>query len=113
MRERLTIWFTLLTVGIVAGALLIRTHSLEGDLRAHEAADLRREVGLVRIAVEDRVALGGDVDAAFLDSVVGPGLQLVFVDGGGQSVRATGRSFAPRYSPDSLMLRVFSLRALP
>ena len=36
MRERLTIAFILLAVGVLAGALLIRSYSLQTDVRARE-----------------------------------------------------------------------------
>ena len=93
MRERLTIAFILLTVGVLAGALLIRSYSLQTDVRAREDVELRREAVVARLALEQHLELDRPVDTAFLTDLVGNEEHLVYVKSGDPTLTVTGRDY--------------------
>lgn len=93
MRERLTISFILLTVGALAGALLIRSYSLQTDIRAHESAELRREAVVAKLTLEEHVELSEPVDTRFLGQLVGPQYRIVYAKDGQPTVTVRGDEF--------------------
>lgn len=94
MRERLTVSFVLLTVVLLLGAGVVRSLVLRDLIRDQESGHLRQEVELIAAIGEERLASGGTVDQAFLQSVVSDPARVEYdPPQGGDPVVANGRDY--------------------
>lgn len=94
MRERLTLAFILLTVSALAVALLVRSYTLKSDLIEHDANALRSQALVSKVALEQRLDAGDDVDSTFLDRLSEPFIQLTWQVPDEPPVVSTGLEFA-------------------
>ncbi|WP_028642996.1 HAMP domain-containing histidine kinase [Nocardioides sp. URHA0020] len=93
MRERLTAAFIVLSIVLLLGAGLVRTYVLQDLIREQVAGQLSQEADLVAAIVTDREASGGTVDAAFLQTLVGPEDRLEYDVAGDATVVVTGKDY--------------------
>lgn len=101
MRERLTVTFVLLTVLLCLLAFVARTYSLGSALRRDESEETHQAAAAVAEAVRLQVAVGGPVDAAFLQRFAGHSRRVEIHWRGHDKadVVATGDAFAGSADP--------------
>ena len=92
MRRRGTPVFVLLVLLLAAAGYLLRTWSLEHRVRDHDDALLQQSVSAIAVAVRQRAATGGRIDAAYLTSLIDDNMGLRYhpVQGGNVDVRRDG-----------------------
>lgn len=93
MRERLAASFVLLAVVLLTVAAVIRSYTLGNELRERESARLHQEAVTVAAMVDDRLAGGDRIDAAFLTTFVHPDDRLVYAPDVGEPVEVRGREY--------------------
>lgn len=101
MRERLTAAFVVLTVVLLLGAGLVRGYVLRDEVREQEALHLRNELTLISKILADRTAAGGDIDRAFLETLVAPEDRLELdPEGPGRTLVVRGDDYQGTDDPD-------------
>ncbi|GEP39461.1 hypothetical protein NPS01_31240 [Nocardioides psychrotolerans] len=99
MRERLTLSFVLVTLGLLVVAGLVRSVALDGMQREREGEHIFREATTLAAVVEARQERREVIDAAFLDDYVGADTAIVFVPApngdGGDRVEVRGPAYEP------------------
>ena len=93
MRERLAASFVLLAVVLLTAAALVRGYTLGHEIREHESARLHQSAVALGRLVEDRLASGEPVDAAFLAPFVAVEDQVVWTPPDGEPVEVRGSSY--------------------
>jgi signal transduction histidine kinase len=93
MRERLTAAFVVLTVSLLVGLLLIRSYTVESELRAHESDHVLAQAETMAGFLSMRMDAGLPVTEAVLRSVVGTDQRVEYDAVGGQAIAAEGDSF--------------------
>lgn len=92
MRERLTAAFVLLTVTLLVGLLVIRSYTLEDELRGHEGAHVAGQAETMAAFLGMRLDAGLPVTESVLAGAVGAD-QAVEYTAGGQTLRVEGDRF--------------------
>jgi hypothetical protein len=101
MRERLTVAFILLGVGLCAIAFVVRSMALEHTLTRHENREIHESAAMIALAVEARQRAGDPVDQSFLASMIGEDMRAVLhFDGSPDpNVVAEGQGFTGSGDP--------------
>lgn len=98
MRERLTVSFVLVTLGLLLVAGLVRSVTLNGMQREREGEHIFREATTLAAVVEARQEQREPIDAAFLNDYVGADTAIVYAaDAGdaGDAVEVLGPDYEP------------------
>lgn len=93
MRERLTAAFAAITLLVLVGAGVVRSHASDDAVRTHERADAARYAGLVAVAASTALAEGRRVDESLLEQYVGPGARLIYEPEAGDAVSVTAADY--------------------
>lgn len=101
MRERITVAFVLLTIGLLLGAGVVRSYVLRDLARQQQAGQVQQQAQLVGAILEDRQASGRGVDRAFLATLVGPDNRLTFDPREGRTVAVSGADYDGTDNPDA------------
>jgi signal transduction histidine kinase len=99
MRSRLILLFVVLALALTSMGYLVRTWSVQHEVRDHDDALLHRSAAAIAAAIDERVAAGGSVDEAYLGRLVGPDLAVRFHPADGPDVDVRGEGFAGSLSP--------------
>jgi signal transduction histidine kinase len=101
MRERLTVAFVLLAVGLCAVAFVVRSYALDTALTRDENKEIHEAATMVSLAIQARRAAGESVDQSFLAALIGDDKRAVvhWDDAPGSDVVAEGRSFTGSGDP--------------
>ena len=91
MRRRLAAAFVLLALVLLVTVGVVRAFSVRDTIHDEETAELGRHARVIATRVDEQVAQGGPVDAAFLDDLVPADSQIVYeTDTGTVVVNGTG-----------------------
>jgi len=71
VRERLTVAFILLGLGLCTLGFLVRTYTLESTMGRHETREIHETASIIATAVKARRDSGKPVDQSFLASMIG------------------------------------------
>ncbi|QCW49869.1 HAMP domain-containing histidine kinase [Nocardioides dongxiaopingii] len=102
MRERLTTAFIAITLLLLVGAGLIRSHASDSAVRAHEAADVAATAEAMGAVISDAVAAGGVLDRELLRPFLTPRSRIVIKREDSTRVVLTGADFDPGAPADQL-----------
>ena len=87
MRKRLTVAFVLLSILLLVAAGVVRAFMVRDMVREQAAITVHQEMVLIAEIVTDRQLVGGSLDRAFLQGLVGPQSRLEYdADGAGAIV---------------------------
>ncbi|WP_309649895.1 hypothetical protein [Nocardioides sp.] len=95
MRERLTLSFVLVTLGLLLVAGLVRSVTLDGMQREREGEHIFRETTTLAAVVEARQEQREPIDAAFLNDYVGADTAIIYApdSGAGDVVEVRGPDY--------------------
>jgi signal transduction histidine kinase len=93
MRERLTAAFVALTVTLLVALLLVRSYSVESELRAHESDHVLAQAQAMASFLSMRMDAGHPVTESVLAGVVGPDQRLEYDAVGQRAMAAEGDAF--------------------
>lgn len=93
MRERLTVAFVALPVVLLVGLLLIRSYTLEDELRAHESGHVASQAQAMGTFLGMRLDAGLPVTESWLAGAVGPDQAVEYVVAGRPALRVEGDRF--------------------
>lgn len=94
MRERLTLAFVVVTVALVAVVIAVRSYTLSDHLRETKSVDLHAQAAAVASAIDEHLASGRTVDAAFLGRIIPPDVRADYDRPGQPDVVAAGSNAA-------------------
>ena len=93
MRERLTAAFVAITLLLLIGAGLVRSYSIEGQLRQRESEFITAEARGIGGVLAAQQASGDPVDTGLLEPFVAPRLKIVFEPSSGKPLVLQGDDF--------------------
>ncbi|CAN5426632.1 two-component system sensor histidine kinase DraK [soil metagenome] len=93
MRERLTAAFVAITLLLLVGAGLVRSYSIQGQLRAHEGEFVTAEARAIGAVVADKRSETEPVEEPLLRTFVTSGMQVVYQRSGSATIVVTGDNF--------------------
>ena len=99
MRRRLTLSFVILSVLLLVAAGVVRAFMVRDMVREQAAVTVHQEMVLIAEIVTDRQLVGGSLDRAFLEGLVGPSSRLEYDAAGATPIVVRGSDYDGRDDP--------------
>lgn len=99
MRRRLTLSFVILSVLLLMAAGVVRAFMVRDMVREQAAVTVHQEMVLIAEIVTDRQTVGGSLDRAFLEGLVGPSSRLEYDGDGAKPIVVLGADYEGSEDP--------------